>query len=157
MNLITVSVAVVCHGKEPAGFLKKCLQLYLCHHLECHEALGMEDGAILNGQISASSQLDANHAAIQGRLNSQATASKAGSWSAFTSDVDQWLQVDLGNLHSTVTRVATQGGNTHSQWVTNYTLGYSDDGINFHFYKEQGRNESKVGYASSTESDKLTA
>ena len=117
----------------------------------------MEDGEILNGQISASSQLDANHAAIQGRLNSQATASKAGSWSAFTSDVDQWLQIDLGNLHSTVTRVATQGGHTNSQWVTNYTLGYSDDGINFHFYKEQGQIESKVGNATSTESDEVTS
>ena len=121
----------------------------MCHQLECQGALGMEDGAILNGQISASSQLDANHAAIHGRLNSQATTSKAGSWSAFTSDVDQWLQIDLGNLHSTVTRVATQGGHTNSQWVTNYTLGYSDDGIKIHFYKEKKQKETKVDYASS--------
>ena len=117
----------------------------------------MEDGAIVNGQISASSQLDANHAAIHGRLNSQATASKAGSWSAFTSDVDQWLQVDLGSLHSTVTRVATQGGNTNSQWVTNYTLGYSDDGIKIYFYKEKKQKETKVVYASSTECDTVTS
>ena len=105
--------------------------------------------------MSASSQLDANHAAIKGRLNSQATSSKAESWSAFISNADQWLQVDMGNMFITVTRISTQGGNTRSEWVTNYTLGYSDDGIYFQFYKEQKQNEAKVGYASSTESDKL--
>ena len=142
---------MLCHGKEPVDVLKAVVfKLYFCLYLECQGALGMEDGAILNGQISASSQLDANHAAIHGRLNTQSTSSKAGSWSAFTSDVNQWLQVDLGNLHSSVTRVATQGGNTRSQWVTNYTLGYSDDGVNFRFYRERGQNEIKVGYASAT-------
>ena len=124
--------------------------MYLCDHLERQGTLG-----ILNGQMSASSQLDANHAAIKGRLNSQATSSKAESWSAFISNADQWLQVDMGNLYITVTRISTQGGNTRSEWVTNYTLGYSDDGIYFQFYKEQKQNETKVGYASSTESDKV--
>ena len=78
----------------------------------------MEKGAISDGQISASSQLDANHEASQGRLNLK------GSWSAYANDAKQWLQIDLGSNRLTVTRVATQGSNFQSQWVINYTLKY---------------------------------
>jgi len=38
-----------------------------------------------------------------------------------------------------VTRVATQGRNAaYSQWVTKYKLQYSDDGVNFQYYQENG-------------------
>ena len=104
----------------------------------------MENGAISDGQITASSQLDANHAAIQGRLNFKATANKGGSWSAVSSDSSQWLQVDLGSQHIKVTRVATQGRDDTSQWVTEYKLQYSNDGVNFQYYTEPGRLENKV-------------
>jgi hypothetical protein len=50
--------------------------------LDCQEALGMENGAILDGQITASSQWDGNHAPFQGRLYFQASGRKQGSWSA---------------------------------------------------------------------------
>ena len=93
----------------------------------------MENGAIPNEQISASSQWDSNHAAFQARLHFQATSSKAGSWSARTNDVNQWLQIDLGNQATRVTHVATQGRNGYSQWVTRYNLQYSVDGQNFQY------------------------
>ena len=105
----------------------------------------MEDGAISDAQISASSQWDANHAAKQGRLHFQAVSGKAGSWSAKANDRNQWLQIDLGNQHAKVTRVATQGRNAYSQWVTKYKLQYSDDGVNFQYYQENGA--IKVSYA----------
>ena len=98
----------------------------------------MEEGAITDGQISSSSQLDANHEASQGRLNLK------GSWSAYANDAEQWLQIDLGSNPVTITRVATQGSNLKSQWVINYTLNYSDDGLNFQLYKQQGQSEHKV-------------
>jgi len=104
----------------------------------------MENGAIPNQQISASSQWDSNHAAFQGRLHFQATSSKAGSWSARTNDVNQWLQIDLGNQATRVTRVATQGRNGYSQWVTKYNLQYSDDGQNFQYYRKRGQTTNKV-------------
>ena len=104
----------------------------------------MENGAISNGQITASSQWGANHAAIQGRLHFQGTSTKAGSWSALTNDVNQWLQIDLGNLRTTVTRVATQGRNGYSQWVTKYKLQYSEDGVNYHYYREYAERVDKV-------------
>ena len=104
----------------------------------------METGAISDAQISASSEWDANHAAKQGRLHFQAVPGKAGSWSAKANNVNQWLQIDLGNQRTKVTRVATQGRNAYSQWVTKYKLQYSDDGVNFRYYREQGQTTDKV-------------
>ncbi|XP_020614402.1 EGF-like repeat and discoidin I-like domain-containing protein 3 [Orbicella faveolata] len=94
----------------------------------------MENGEISDRQITASSQLDASHAATQGRLNLKATGNKAGSWSALSNDPSQWLQVDLGCSNTKVTRVATQGRNDPPQWVTKYKLQFSNDGVKFHYY-----------------------
>ena len=104
----------------------------------------MENGAISDGQISASSQLDSSHAVTQARLHFKATAGKAGSWSARSNDVNQWLQIDLGNWHTNVARVATQGRNYSPLWVTKYKLQYSNNGVNFQDYKEQGQTAAKV-------------
>ena len=111
---------------------------------ECQQSLGMENGAIPDGHVSASSQWNANHAARQGRLNFQAVPGKAGSWSARRNDANQWLQIDLGNQFTRITRVATQGRNGYSQWVTKYKLQYSNDGVNFQHYREQGQTQTKV-------------
>ena len=115
---------------------------------ECQDAVGMENGAISDGQVSASSQWDVNHAPRQGRLNFQAVPGKAGSWSARANDVNQWFQIDLRNQNTKVTRVATQGRNAYGQWVTKYKLQYSNDGQNFHYYREHGQSAIKVIYDS---------
>ena len=65
----------------------------------------MENGAILDGQITASSQRDENHAPFQGRLHFQASGRKQGSWVAAKGDLNQWLQVDLGSQFTKVSRV----------------------------------------------------
>ena len=105
----------------------------------------MGDGEISNGQVIASSQLDAEHAAINGRLKAIRTSNKVGSWSPYTNNVKQWLQIDLGSQKRTlVAQIATQGENANSQWVTHYTLQYSDNGDNFNVYKELGRGKDKV-------------
>ena len=110
----------------------------------------MESGAISDSQISSSSEFF-NHVAIQGRLNFQETSVKAGAWVAASRNVNQWLQVDLGIQLTNVIRVATQGRHyscqwvaLHSQWVTKYKLQYSDDGVNFQYYREQGKTKDKV-------------
>ena len=118
--------------------------IYSTKSLDCVGALGMENGEISDGQISASSQLDSSHAVIQARLHFKATAGKAGSWSPRSNDVNQWLQIDLGSRQSNVTRVATQGRNGALQWVTKYKLQYSNDGVNFHYYKGQRQTAAKV-------------
>ncbi|CAH3188260.1 unnamed protein product, partial [Porites lobata] len=50
---------------------------------------------------------------------------------------------DLGG-YTTLTRVATQGRTGSNEWVTKYKLQYSDDGMNFQFYKEHGDKSAKV-------------
>ena len=106
----------------------------------------MENGAIRDEQITASSQWDFHHAPFQGRLHFQGTASKAGSWSAHKNDLRQWLQVDMGSQYTKVTGVATQGRNAifPRQWVTKYKLTCGNDGVNFHYYREQGQTADKV-------------
>ena len=117
--------------------------------------MGMESGKILDKQITASSEWDANHAAHQGRLNFQEVvegggASKSGSWSALKNDKNQWLQVDLLREESVVTSVATQGRNSHplwgahNQWVKSYKLQYSNNGVDFEYYKDARQNSAKV-------------
>ena len=104
----------------------------------------MEDRTISDGQITASSEWNANEAAHQGRLHFLSTSSKAGGWVAATDDASQWLKIDLGSLHTKVTRVATQGRNGLFQWVTKYKLQYSNDGVNFTHYREPGEAADKV-------------
>ena len=99
----------------------------------------MENGAISDGQIRASSQWDANHAAIQGRLHFKEGGGKQGAWSARRNDGNQWLQIDLGS-YTRVTHIATQerNSNRHRQWVTKYKLQYSNNGAKFQYYREKG-------------------
>ena len=104
----------------------------------------MEFGAIKDTQIRASSEWDLNHAAIQGRLNFQKSGIKQGAWSSRNNDNNQWLQIDLRQSYTKVTAVASQGRNQASQWVTKYKLQYSNDGVTFRYYKEQGRTVDKV-------------
>lgn len=112
----------------------------------------MESGAIPDRQMGASSEYGENHAASQGRLHFKETAVKAGSWSVRTNNRNQWLQIDLGNQNTNVTRVATQGRNHYSnwphgprsQWVKKYKVQYGDDGVNFQYYRDQGQTTDKV-------------
>ena len=103
----------------------------------------MESGAIVDSQISASSDLDGTTLPGQARLHFKDDGSKAGGWSAQKNDLNQWLQVDLGG-YTTVTRVATQGRDGYDQWVTKYKIQYSNDGVNFQMYKEPGGSVAKV-------------
>ena len=103
----------------------------------------MESRTILDAQISASSQMNGNHSASQARLYLQTDGSTFGGWSALTNDVNQWLQVDFGS-YTLVTRIATQGENGYSNWVTKYKLKYSDDSTTFQFCKDVGSTSPKV-------------
>ena len=117
--------------------------------------MGMESGKILDKRITASSEWSANNVAQQGRLNFQeafeiGVPRKSGSWSALINNQSQWLQVDLLRKESVVTSVATQGRNRHplwrrrNQWVKSYKLQYSNNGVDFEYYKDARQNSSKV-------------
>ena len=99
----------------------------------------MASGKIADGQVTASTEYSSHYAAKDGRLHT------GTAWSADTNDPDQWLQIDLGVEYPTVTRVVTQGSGSFSEWVTEYKLQYSNDGVTFQYYIEQGQVTDKVG------------
>ena len=104
------------------------------HSSECTFALGVESGAILDGQMTASSSYDGSIAPHIGRLNGPT------SWSPAAPNTNQWLQIDLGlNSQNNVTGVATQGRRSTlvNQWVKTYKLQFKDGG-SFQYYREQG-------------------
>ena len=112
------------------------IKFYLGYH--CSMSLGMEDGRISDSAMSASTIYSSAYAAHLGRLNLVARSGKAGAWCARKNDANQWLQFDLGTT-TTVTKVATQGRQDDSQWVTSYTLSYSLAGSFWVQYTVRGK------------------
>lgn len=100
----------------------------------------MESDKIFNPQITSSSQYSPEHAPFRARLNNRIEGDGArgqlqGGWSAKKNDAQQWIQVDFVDK-TTVRRVATQGRNDYSQWVTKFKLQYSQDGETFSTYNK---------------------
>ena len=105
----------------------------------CSQPLGMESREIPDAQITASSQYDANHGPSNARLNFQAGGGKTGAWSAKTNCVNQWLQVEFGDI-TKVTEIETQGReDCCNQWVKSYTVSYSNDNNDYKPYRQNGQ------------------
>ena len=104
----------------------------------------MESGAILDSQISASTEHSDLYLASYGRLN----FNDRWAWSSLKNDPDQWLQVDINSQHIRVVRVATQGNRPYltQEYVTKYQLQYGNDGQVFYYYRERGESIDKVKY-----------
>ena len=99
-------------------------------------SLGMEDGAIPDEKITASSWTTENppHRA---RLYSDCPSS-GGAWCPYQA-AGSYLQIDLGALHH-VTAVATQGNPCgRGGYVSEYTVQYSKDGQSWRCYTEEGQ------------------
>ena len=105
--------------------------------IECDKALGMENGLIADGQITASSYLSGSHEPFLARLHLKPVPlARIGSWASLYNDLNQWLQVDVGRQYI-VSRIATQGREDISQWVTKYKLQFSEDGVMFYNYTNE--------------------
>ena len=139
MKECTILLNLFCHRKF-CKILFTTIICHLCCCLECLAPLGMENFKITPAQISASSQYSGNHVPSYGRLHFKGYA---GAWSVKVSDLHQWFQIDFG-IDTTVAYVATQGRHNVGQWVTQYKLQYSNDGISFQVFKQQGENAEKV-------------
>jgi len=97
----------------------------------------MQSGKILDAQITASSEFDVKHAPRQARLHFISDLfinGKAGAWSTKKTITGDWIQVDFYSL-KVLTAVATQGRYDRSQWVTSYSLAYSNNGNSFTPYQ----------------------
>ncbi|KXJ24097.1 Lactadherin [Exaiptasia diaphana] len=103
--------------------------------------MGMENRKINDSQITASStyvRQDAKpiHGPWYGRLNRKADQQGIGGWAAGRKTDGEYIQVDLG-VTNVITMVSTQGRSSCScfQWVTSYSLAYSDDGTSWKPYE----------------------
>ena len=94
----------------------------------------MGSGTISNSDIIASSEQSASTPAINGRLN----YTSGSSWCARTSDTNPYLQIDLQAIYI-ICAVSTQGNSVADQWVKNYTLQFSTNGITWTDYEESGK------------------
>ena len=63
-----------------------------------------------------------------------------GAWCSDDTDDDQWFQIDLLTTMN-VSAVATQGFGYGGNWVTQYSLNYSCDGVRWFPYTLQGGHE----------------
>ena len=95
--------------------------------------MGLADGYILDSQLTASSELNANTPAKNGRLN----YTTGSSWCASTNDSNPYLQIDLQTLHI-ICAVSTQGNSQADQWVETCTLKSSTDGTTWTDYMHDG-------------------
>ena len=109
----------------------------LVNAIECDKALGMENGLIADGQITASSYLSGSHEPFLARLHLKPVPlGRIGAWASLYNDLNQWLQVDYGRQYN-VSRIATQGRQDISQWVSKYKLQFSEDGVMFYNYTNE--------------------
>ncbi|XP_013392548.1 uncharacterized protein LOC106160472 [Lingula anatina] len=90
--------------------------------------LGMQSNHIPTSSLSASST-HSTCALNGGRVGSSPT------WCAGGNSATQWYQIDFGR-NMTITKVATVGRSSHTQFVKKYTLLFSDDGSNFECYSK---------------------
>ena len=95
----------------------------------------MENGEILDSQITASSEWARNHGASNARLNLQRPG-HSHAWVPRTSS-GSWLQVNF-ELLAIVSEVLTQGRGDNPQWVKSYALSFSNNGLDFHPYRQNG-------------------
>ena len=103
----------------------------------CYSPLGLEDGSILDNQLSSSSQSSDSTTDCHernGRLNHPRgdTSKEEGGWCPQINSQDTiseaYMQIDLENV-LIVEGVITQGGDfiSRAQWVTEYQVQYSNE------------------------------
>ena len=65
--------------------------------LDVH-ALGLENNAIPDSSLTASSEWNADHGPKRGRLNLARVGDLQGGWSSKVNDANQWFQVKVNSL-----------------------------------------------------------
>ena len=96
----------------------------------CDVPLGMQDGRVTKGMLTASSMYNQYYGPWSARLQARNYGSSRGGWIAKYRNKHQFLQIDLG-IASRVKRIATQGRYDANQWVKSYTVSYSNNGVRF--------------------------
>ena len=107
-----------------SSVLSTAQSLPACNGPGCNdESFGLEDGRILDVQLTASSTYPAASCALtNARLHHRGAwcAEHTGEWA------EVWVQIDLGRV-VLLTAIASQGRSDFDQWVTAYSLRFSND------------------------------
>lgn len=104
----------------------------------CDVPLGMQDGRVSKGMLTASSMYNHYYGPWNARLHARNYGSIRGGWVAKYRNRNQWIQIDLGVV-TRVKRIATQGRYDANQWVKSYTVSYSSGGSRFYPVKHGRR------------------
>ncbi|CAB4028312.1 Hypothetical predicted protein, partial [Paramuricea clavata] len=110
-----------------ASFRLEFIGCYIDTILRESIPLGMENGLILDSQLSASSEKYYYiSGAASGRLNSETVPNERhGGWIAADDDSAPWLQVDFIS-NATITAIITQGLDTGGNYVKEYTVMFNN-------------------------------
>ncbi|KAM6426735.1 lactadherin isoform 1-T1 [Liasis olivaceus] len=134
---------------QKGNFACKCTSPYVgktCH-IRCADALGMQTGAIVDGQLTASS-VYYGFLGLQRWGPELARLHNTGIVNAWTSsnyDQNPWIQLNLlkqMRISGVVTQGASRAG--RAEYVRAYKVAYSTDGREFEFYKDENQNQEKV-------------
>ncbi|XP_075053119.1 discoidin, CUB and LCCL domain-containing protein 2 [Mixophyes fleayi] len=114
----------------------------------CYGTLGMENGALLESQITSSSVLEWTDQTGQSNVwkSDRARLKKEGpAWASSFNDEQQWLQIDLNKI-TKVTGIITTGStiSTYNYYVSSYKTEYSDDGLKWTVYRESNMDKDKI-------------
>uniref|UniRef100_A0A8C4Y1J4 Discoidin, CUB and LCCL domain containing 2 n=1 Tax=Gopherus evgoodei TaxID=1825980 RepID=A0A8C4Y1J4_9SAUR len=114
----------------------------------CYGTLGMESGVIPDSQITASSNLEWPDQTGQAHIwtPERARLKRPGPpWAAFTTDVYQWLQIDL-NKEKRITGIITTGSTIaeYYYYISAYRILYSDDAQKWTVYRDPGVDQDKI-------------
>ncbi|XP_072017520.1 hyalin-like [Amphiura filiformis] len=138
---------VICTAVDEYGNQDSC-SFYVIDN--CLHQLGMEDGRIENGQITASSSWrnSASHGPRNARLNHQRGTTTggpyfAGAWIAAINDVNQWIQVNLRAV-MWVSGVMIQGRDGYDRWVTKFKVQYKTYGVDWQYVQTLNKQEDMV-------------
>ena len=107
----------------------------------------MENGLILDDQITASSAASDTSSGIYARFNQQAEVNvTSGAWVAGVADVNQWLEFNLYR-QTMITGINVQGNPSEDLWVTRYKVEISLDYTNWRFVRDEfGEEEVRLFY-----------
>ena len=99
----------------------------------------MQNKRIPDENITASSELSANHAPAFARLDSD-----EGAWCSAPNDSLPYIQILL-NEEKAITKIKTQGIYKESRWATEYQIKYLKEGKWFTYEKADGSLVSRKG------------
>ncbi|KAI8513968.1 hypothetical protein Bbelb_082920 [Branchiostoma belcheri] len=129
-----------------------CTQLTNGHDQTGQESCSVQPSGMENAAATiTASSTHGDCSTEKAILNSEPESSGrpyAAAWCANSVNPSgQWLQVDLNSLKS-VAGVITQGRAGYPQWVTSYKLAFSNDGVTWETYTEDGREKTVYGHPS---------